>query len=138
MSKSLDWRNYVDQKGDFELPSYLYSLITDLMKQSLDMGTLLSNDPAKTRAFKEQIKKIFKDRWNTLAQALEFFEIVVPCSCGNNFCEFCKGSRYLLNSALSPDMIREVAFIQGPENDPALAEKLRRGHEKAMQEIEKL
>ena len=52
-----DWKKFTDVNGDFQLANFLYKSINDLMKQSLDMGTLLSNDQQKLRAYKEQIKK---------------------------------------------------------------------------------
>ena len=57
-----DWKKFTDVNGDFQLANFLYKSINDLMKQSLDMGTLLSNDQQKLRAYKEQIKKLFKKR----------------------------------------------------------------------------
>mgnify|MGYP000014555495 CR=1 FL=1 len=51
-----DWKKFTDVNGDFQLANFLYKSINDLMKQSLDMGTLLSNDQQKLRAYKEQIK----------------------------------------------------------------------------------
>lgn len=138
MSKSLDWKKSINADGDFALPSYLYTLITDLMKQSLDMGTLLSDDPAKLRAYKEQIKRTFKERWRMLAEALEYFEMIVPCSCDEKeFCHICGGSRYLLNKSLSPDYLTEVALVTGP-NDPEVARKLQVGLAKAIEEVESL
>lgn len=139
MSKKLEWRSYVTSEGDFELPTYLYSVITDLMKQSLDMGTLLSNDAAKLRAYKEQTKTIFKKRWLEIAQALEFFDIIVPCGCPiQEYCRLCGGSRYRLNASLSPDEMREIAVVVAPINNPELAKKLEKGLEKAMQELDDL
>ena len=55
-----DWKNYIDLNGNFELPNFLYKTINELMKQALDMGTLLSDDQYKLRAYKEQTKKLFK------------------------------------------------------------------------------
>jgi hypothetical protein len=78
---SVDWKRHVNSDGNFELPSYLYKMISGLMKQSLDLGTMLSDDPAKTRAYKERTKDTFKAQWASLAEALEFFDIVVPCVC---------------------------------------------------------
>lgn len=137
MSKNvLDWKKSVSADGDFALPSYLYALITDLMKQALDMGTLLSEDQSKLRAYKEQIKRTFKDRWKSLAEALEFFELIVPCTCDpSEFCNICGGSRYLLNKSLSPDYLREVAVVTGP-SDPLIAKKLQDGLIKALKETE--
>lgn len=136
MSRNIDWRSYVDANGDFELASYLYRVISDLMKQSLDMGTLLSNDSAKLRAFKEQTKHIFKNRWLEVAQALESFDIIVPCGCpANEYCKVCGGSRYRLNSALSPDQMREIAVVVGPNADSEVAKKLQAGLERALNEL---
>jgi hypothetical protein len=49
-----DWKSYTDVNGDFQLANFLYKSINELMKNSLDMGTLLSNDQYKLRAYKEQ------------------------------------------------------------------------------------
>ena len=54
-----DWKSYTDVNGDFQLANFLYKSINELMKNSLDMGTLLSNDQYKLRAYKEQTKKLF-------------------------------------------------------------------------------
>ena len=32
-----DWKNFINENGDFELPNFLYKTITELMKHSLDM-----------------------------------------------------------------------------------------------------
>lgn len=138
MAKSIDWRRYVDSNGDFELAGYLFRVITDLMKQALDMGTLLSNDPAKLRAYKEQIKSNFKKRWLEVAQALEAFDIIVPCGCPmNDYCRECGGSRYRLNAALSPDRLREISVVVA-EGDPEIARKLDEGLSKALEEVQNI
>lgn len=135
MPRNIDWRTYVDENGDFELAAYLYRVISDLMKASLDMGVLLSTDPVRVRAFKEQTKNIFKNRWFEVAQALEAFDIIVPCGCPQNeYCKVCGGSRYRLNSALTPDELREIAMYQAPEADPKLEGKLKAGLRKALKE----
>lgn len=139
MSRNLGWRSYVNEQGNFELPAYLYAINNDLMKQALDLGTLLSSDNLKLRAFKEQIKKIFKKRWLETAQALEFFDLVIPCGCRpNEYCEVCGGSRYRLNKALTPDQMREVGLVVGAEQDADLADKLQRGLYKAIKEVNDL
>lgn len=138
-NRNLDWRSYVDVKGDFELPNYMYRVITDLMKQSLDLGTLLSTDQAKLRAYKEQVKKLFKKRWLELAQALEFFELVVPCSCNtNDFCDICGGSRYQLNETLTPTQLHQVGMVLGAGDQADLADKLQAGLMKALKEVRDL
>jgi hypothetical protein len=75
-----DWKNYIDVNGNFELPNFLYKTINELMKQALDMGTLLSDDQYKLRAYKEQTKKLFKQKWFTIAQSLEFFNLIEQCT----------------------------------------------------------
>jgi hypothetical protein len=131
-----DWKKFINVNGNFELPNYIYRTINELMKQSLDMGTLLSDDPHKLRAYKEQTKKLFKNKWNNLAQSLEFFGIIEECSCisskhdfSNNkdiYCDVCKGARYIISSALSADEMREVStFVNAAENIE-VAEKLQK------------
>lgn len=139
MSRSIDWRTYVNEFGDFELPNYLFKINNELMKQSLDLGTLLSDDKTKLRAYKEQIKKIFKKRWLDTAQALEFFDLIVPCTCfQDEYCEICGGSRYLLNSVVSPDKMREIGIVYGADSTADLADKLQQGLIKALREIGQL
>jgi hypothetical protein len=134
--QDLNWKNYVNEHGDFELPLYLYRVINSLMKSSLDMGTLLSEDKAKLRAYKEQTKNLFKKRWLEVAQSLESFDLIIPCGCEQNeYCKVCGGSRYILNSALSSDQLKEVAVVVGAEQDAELADKLHKGLVKALKEL---
>lgn len=136
MSKSLDWKSYVNPQGDFEFPNYLYRVYMDMMKYALDMGTLLSDDPAKLRAYKEQIKKHFKTSWSETAQALEFFDLVVCCTClSTDYCDICGGSRYILNDAVAPDRLRETAVFFGAGASRDIAEKLHKGLMQAMKEL---
>ncbi len=135
MQKGLDWHLYIDSRGDFELAHYLYKVINCLMKTSLDLGTLLSDDTAKLRAYKEQVKSIYKDRWMELAKALEEFDIIVPCGCNQaDFCRACGGSRYQLNNALSPDRLSEIAVFTATDSIE-LKEKLEKGLDKAVTEL---
>lgn len=139
MSRSFDWKNYLTPNGDFELPNYLYRVLSDLMKVSLDYGTMLSTDPAKLRAFKEQTKSVFKKRWLDVAQALEAFEIIVPCGCPmQEYCRACGGSRYRLNTALSPDQMREISVVLGDGDNTGLQMKLELGLQKALREVEEI
>lgn len=136
-AKGLDWRAYVDERGDFELAHYIFRVLNDLMKQALDLGTLLSDDPGKLRAYKDQVKTVFRRRWQEIAQALESFDIIVPCGCSpQEFCRLCGGSRYRLNSVLSPDELREIAMVTGAGTNGEIAAKLRVGLERALEEIE--
>lgn len=137
MKNQLDWRKYVNSAGNFELPAFLYNMILSLMKEALDLGTLLSSDYNKTRAYKVRVKEGFKAQWQFLAEALAYFEIITPCECygTQNFCERCGGSRYLLDKAIEPMILREYALIT-TSNDSDLTVKLQKGLEKAMQEID--
>lgn len=139
-----DWKSFINVNGDFELPNFLYKTINDLMKQALDMGTLLSDDQYKLRAYKEQTKKLFKNKWYDLAQALEFFGIIEQCSCStvrseaNNkdiYCDICKGARYIISSALTPDEMREVSMFVNAAQNVEVAEKLQKSLMKALSEI---
>lgn len=139
MSKNLDWREYIDEDGSFELAQYLYSINVDLMKNALDMGTLLSTDKVRLRAYKEQIKAYFKNRWMETAEALEHFDLIVPCGCTNEYCTICGGARYRFNSALSPDELREISVVVSDSaGDNEVQEKLRVGLERALAQIEAL
>ena len=134
-----DWKKFTDVNGDFQLANFLYKGISDLMKHSLDMGTLLSNDPHKLRAYKEQTKKLFKNKWFEIAQALEFFDIIEKCICYNEvqetYCEVCKGARYKLSSYLNSDEIREIGIFFNAAQNADLAGKLQKGLMKALDEL---
>jgi hypothetical protein len=126
-----DWKSFINKNGDFELANFLYKTINNLMKQSLDMGTLLSNDQAKLRAYKEQTKKVFKQKWFEVAQALEFFGIIEQCTCyteeKESYCEICKGSRYVSTSILSADEMSEVGVFTNAGHSVEIIEKLQKG-----------
>jgi hypothetical protein len=137
-----DWKSYINQNGDFELPNFLYKTINDLMKQALDMGTLLSDDQYKLRAYKEQTKKLFRNKWFDLAQALEYFGIIEQCSCVNVrnsgkeiYCDVCKGARFIINSALSPNEMREISMFVNAAQDIQVQEKLQKGLMKLLEEM---
>lgn len=134
---SVNWRNYVDEQGDFALPNYLFKVNTDLMKQALDLGTLLSEDKSKLRAYKEQIKKVFKKRWTEIAEVLEHFDLITPCMCDSrDYCSICGGSRYNLNYGLSPNKMREIGYVIGIGQNEEIADKLHKGLVKALEELE--
>lgn len=125
-----DWKNFINENGDFELPNFLYKTITDLMKQTLDMGTLLSSDQQKLRAYKEQTKKAFKARWYEVAKALEFFNIIDPCICATDekeiYCDICKGARYIISSTLTADEMQEVGVFTNAGINVEIIEKLQK------------
>lgn len=134
-----DWKNFTDKNGNFQLANFLYRMINDLMKHSLDMGTLLSSDQAKLRAYKEQTKKLFKSKWYELAEVLEFFDIIEKCSCFNEkketFCEICKGARYRVTDFLTSDEVRETGVFINAKDNFEMAEKLQKGLMKALEEL---
>lgn len=125
-----DWKNFINENGDFELPNFLYKTITDLMKQSLDMGTLLSSDQHKLRAYKEQTKKTFKSKWYDIAKALEYFDIINTCICASDdkevYCDVCKGARYIINSTLTADKMREVGVFTNAGTSVDIIDKLQK------------
>jgi hypothetical protein len=136
-----DWKKFTDVNGDFQLANFLYKTINDLMKQSLDMGTLLSNDPQKLRAFKEQTKKLFKSKWFEIADSFEFFDIIEKCSCFKEkdfYCEICKGSRYKISPYLTSDEIREVGIFYNAIQNAEVASKLQKGLMKALDELSEM
>jgi hypothetical protein len=109
------------------------------MKHALDMGTLLSTDSHKLRAYKEQTKKLFKNKWFEIAQSLEFFDIIEKCICYTAtqevYCDICKGARYKLSSYLNSDEIREVGIFFNAAQSAELANKLQKGLMKAIDEL---
>ena len=134
-----DWKTYIDQNGDFQLANFLYKSINELMKNSLDMGTLLSNDQHKLRAYKEQTKKLFKNKWFDIANCLEYFDVIEKCICFSeqreNYCEICKGARYKISSYLSADEIKEVSIFVGAAQDQEVQEKLQKGLKKLLEDM---
>jgi len=134
MIKSTDWQKYVDKQGNFEFPKYLFKTISEMMKVNLDLGTLVCNDAAKLRAYKERIKAVYKEKWLDIASLLEFFEIIQPCICAHDeFCKLCGGSRYILSEAMTADEIRQISYAFGADAQDEIAAKLKSGLEKAMQ-----
>jgi hypothetical protein len=127
---------FLDKNGNFQLANYLYRTINELMKHSLDMGTLLSDDQAKLRAYKEQTKKLFKGKWHDVAEMLEFYSLIKKCSCSNfgkeTYCEICKGARYIVTDFLSADEIHEFGTFINSANQE-IKEKL---HKSLMELIE--
>ena len=133
----VDWRSFVNENGDFELPFYIHRVIWDLMKFSLDMGEILATDDKKLRAYKENVKRTFKAHWYEIAQALEEFDIVERCSCAeDDFCEICGGSRYLLSSWIGPDNLNQTMLVVGAEDKIDIAAKLQKGLAEALREVE--
>lgn len=137
-----DWKKYIDVNGDFQLANFLYKTTNELMKQALDMGTLLSSDQYKLRAYKEQIKKLFRNKWFEIADSLEFFDIIEKCPCHTEdkdyYCEICKGSRYKLSSYLTSDEIREVGIFFNASQNAEIASKLQKGLMKALDELSEM
>lgn len=137
-----DWKKFTDINGDFQLANFLYRSINDLMKHSLDMGTLLSNDQQKLRAYKEQTKKLFKSKWFEIAQALEFFDIIEKCMCftevNEKYCDICKGARYKVSDYLTSDEIREVGVFYNAAQNVELADKIQKQLMRALDELSEM
>lgn len=126
-----DWKMFINKNGDFELANFLYKTINSLMKQSLDMGTLLSDDQHKLRAYKEQIKKSFKQKWYDIAESLEFFGLIEQCMCALDekepYCEICKGARYVSASMLSANQTNEINVFTKAGYSVDVIDKLQKG-----------
>ena len=135
-----NWKNYINETGSFELPNFLYKTINELMKQALDMGTLLSEDQYKLRSYKEQTKKIFKQKWFSVAEALEFFGLIEECVCKesikDNYCDVCKGARYVISSSLSPDEMREIGVFVNAGQDVKIMDKLQKSLFEVLNEMQ--
>lgn len=134
-----DWKNFTDDNGDFQLANFLYKNINDLMKHSLDMGTLLSTDQHKLRAYKEQTKKLFKSKWFEIAQCLEFFDVIEKCSCYSetqeSYCSSCRGSRYRISSFFTADDIREIGVFYNAAQNAELASQIQKKLMFALEEL---
>lgn len=131
MSKKIHWKDFVDERDDFQLSTYMYLLINQIMKNTLDLGTLLSDDPKKLRAFKEQIKKNHKEAWADVAESLESFGLIDRCICKvDEYCEICKGSRYVPSDLVNADylVIPSPSFV-APTNKVDAAEVRQKLHE---------
>lgn len=117
-----DLSSFADKNGNFQLANFIYRTVNELMKHSLDMGTLLSDDSAKLRAYKEQTKKLFKSKWHDIAEVLEYYSLIEKCSCAafgrETYCEICKGARYIITDFLSADEINEIGtFIKSSNHE---------------------
>ena len=138
MIKSTDWQKYIDRQGNFEFPKYLYKTISDMMKVNLDLGTLVCNDPAKLRAYKERVKSTYKEKWLDIASVLEFFEIIQRCICDHDeFCKVCGGSRYILSETMTADEIRQISYAFGADVEAGIAKKLEDGLKRVQLDIDK-
>jgi len=135
MSRYSDWRSYVDDYGNFEMPNFLYRSNTELMKQCLDFGTMITEDPAKLRAFKEQVKKSFRARWLNVAEAFEALDLIESCGCREgDYCEDCGGSRYRLSEWLTPAEIEQVSLFTSTDN-AKIQVMLEAGLQRAKEEV---
>lgn len=120
----------ISESDDFNIVKFIYMLLNDSMKYALDMGTLLSDDPQKLRAYKEQIKKNSKTNWDKLGAALVNIGIADDCICTRGeYCRVCSGSRFVMSSLVSStEVIEHVMAISNSitteEGKQAVAEGL--------------
>lgn len=137
MNKNL--LKYVNARGDFEFPSFLYHSINSLMKSTLDLGNLACSDPNQLRAFKETVKKNFKAQWVEIASILEEFNFISPCTCDDKeYCNICGGARFVTNDIMNSDVIESDTAVLTHNLDMATVEKLKEGLRRAKEEVEKL
>lgn len=120
-----DLEKFLDWNGNISIPYYLYRMIMALMKESLDLGTLLSDDQAKLRAYKERVKNVYHQEWKKLASIFEEMGLIEPCGCDvRKKCDICKGSRYVTSSFLNADRIIEHNVILASKDDDKTQEAL--------------
>ncbi len=137
MNRNVD--KFINAKGDFEFPNYLYHNINSLMKSILDLGTLACTDDRQLRAFKETVKKSFKAKWQEIASLLEEFDFISPCVCTDTeYCTICGGSRFVTNELFNSDEIEETTIITTSKANQEIQEKLRTGLTKAIAEVRNL
>lgn len=93
----------------YNLIKFLYTNVNNSMKYALDMGTLLSNDPQKLRAFKEQVKKKSREQWDAIGRVLEGLGLAEKCTfCKKGeFCHHCGGARYVTSVLLDSPTFTE-------------------------------
>jgi hypothetical protein len=105
----------LSESDNFNIVKFIYMLLNDSMKYALDMGTLLSDDPQKLRAYKEQIKKNSKGNWDKLGAALVNIGIADDCICSRGeYCQVCGGSRFVMSSLVSStEIVEHVMAISG-------------------------
>lgn len=109
------------------LPGAIYKNINNLMKTMLDYGTLVTDDPAKLRSYKELVKTSFRQKWVEIAEMLELADLVERCGCDESkFCERCKGSRFVSNTFIVPD--EEVAIAFSNDIDEESLMKLKKAY----------
>lgn len=137
MNRNID--KFINAKGDFEFPNFLYYNFNSLMKSILDLGTLACSDDRQLRAFKETVKKNFKAKWQEVANLLEEFDFITPCTCSDTeYCTICGGSRFVTNELFNADEIEENVVMLGKEVDPKVVANLKAGLSKAKEEYDRL
>lgn len=116
----------INPKGYIEFPSFIYDLLMSLMKETLDLGTLLSSDSNKMRAFKERTKSSYRKAWLDTASLLAEFGMITPCICNEkDFCKICGGSRYILAEDLTTDINTAVTTVISKNSSEVIEQKLR-------------
>lgn len=123
--------------AEVELPKFLYKTIMSVMKEVLDLGTLVCHNAKEERAFKERTKAAHKKAWKEIATVLLDLGIVTPCICRDDeYCEICGGSRYVLDDAtvFSNADTTTIALNMNATGNQDIQAKLEVGLVKALQE----
>lgn len=136
---AVDWESFIDEFGDLELGSFLYETNLHLMKSMLDMGTMVCENEERLGAYRRAVKELFKTQWLLVAQCLEEYGVIVRCICDyDEFCHRCRGSRYLLNTFLTENEIRDISLVVNDEFDtPELRAEMYDQMQKAMLELKR-
>lgn len=87
---------------EFNIVKFIYMNLNHSMKYALDLGTMVSTDPQKLRAYKEQIKKNARFQWEEIGRALVYLGLADECQCKRgDYCTVCSGSRFVMSSLIS-------------------------------------
>ncbi len=103
-----------EEYDEFNIVKYIHNNINNSMKYALDLGTMLSDDPKKLRAFKEQIKKHSRQQWEAIGKALVYLDLAYECICSpGQYCTACSGARYVMSTLIDSDHWVEEGMVIG-------------------------
>lgn len=109
---------YIDEE-EFNIVKFIYMNINQSMKYALDLGTMVSTDPQKLRAFKEQIKKNARFQWEEIGRALVYLGLADECQCKRgDYCTICSGSRFVMSSLISSSSYVDHGLVTAATLNP--------------------
>ena len=127
--------------AEVELPKFLYRTLVSVMKETLDLGTLVCHNAKEERAFKERTKAAHRKAWKEIADMLLDLGIVTSCICRDDeYCEICGGSRYVLddNTFISNADTTTVALNMRANVNDDMQAQLRVGLHRALEQVNRM